>query len=176
MTVWSLQTRKRTEVTDVLMPNWDPFYNHGLTLIPPGISNHMACEVWNYLWIPNFNGSTVELWEWVTNFNPQIIVNVITYPCWDSSYSILVQGLLGYIVLSTDLCIWLNFEMASHVFGESLTSEYLNFISRILNTITKVWTSSIFASIHFVMIERRQMKVTRRCLKGTPIVKLHLLP
>ena len=39
---------------------------------------------------PNFNGCTVEAWEWISNFIPHFIVDVITYPCWDESWSMLV--------------------------------------------------------------------------------------
>ena len=31
---------------------------------------------------PNFNGCTVEVWEWINNFIPHFIMDVITYPCW----------------------------------------------------------------------------------------------
>ena len=42
---------------------WDPFYWHGLTLIPAWISNYMPRKVWDeiiYLLL-NFNGATVEV-------------------------------------------------------------------------------------------------------------------
>ena len=41
---------------------------------------------WNYLSIPKLqrNGSTVEVWEWLSNFIPHFIMNIITYPCRDS--------------------------------------------------------------------------------------------
>ena len=32
---------------------------------------------------PNFNGATVEVWEWISNFIPLFTVQIITYPCWD---------------------------------------------------------------------------------------------
>ena len=32
---------------------------------------------------PNFNGATVEVWEWIDNFAPYIIMDVITYPNWE---------------------------------------------------------------------------------------------
>ena len=32
---------------------------------------------------PNSNGSTVEVWERIGNFMPHIIMDVITYLCWD---------------------------------------------------------------------------------------------
>ena len=51
---------------------------------------------WNYyihykVWaeiihpFPNFNGCTVEVWEWINNFSPYFTGHVITYPCWDWS-------------------------------------------------------------------------------------------
>ena len=34
---------------------------------------------------PNFNGTTVEVWEWISNLILHFIRNVITYPFWDQS-------------------------------------------------------------------------------------------
>ena len=31
----------------------------------------------------NFNGATIEVWEWMSNFNLHFIIDVITYPFWD---------------------------------------------------------------------------------------------
>ena len=31
--------------------------------------------------IPNVNGATVKVWEWISNFIPHFIMEVITYPC-----------------------------------------------------------------------------------------------
>ena len=44
----------------------------------------MANKVWDESIYPflNFNGVTVEVKEWVSNFVPQIIMDVITYPFW----------------------------------------------------------------------------------------------
>ena len=42
----------------------------------------MSCKVWDeitYLF-PNFNGGTVEVWEWISNSIPHITMDVITYP------------------------------------------------------------------------------------------------
>ena len=43
---------------------WSPY---DLTLIPTRISNHMPSEVWDEITypFPNFNGATVEVWEWI---------------------------------------------------------------------------------------------------------------
>ena len=47
---------------------------------------------WNNLSIPKFNGITVEVCEWISNFIPHFIMGVITYPCWNKSYTSLVKG------------------------------------------------------------------------------------
>ena len=57
---------------------------------------------------PNFNSETVEVWEWIRNFIIHFIGDVITYPCWDLSQSMLVKGapdlkfLITYLVVSHD--------------------------------------------------------------------------
>ena len=41
--------------------------------------------MWNEIidLFPNFNGVTVEIWEWISNLIPHITKHVIIYPCWD---------------------------------------------------------------------------------------------
>ena len=64
---------------------WDHFYQHDLTLIPAWISNYSHYNVWDEIIypFPNFNGCTVDVWEWISNFIPNLTDHVITYPCWD---------------------------------------------------------------------------------------------
>ena len=50
-------------------------------MITAWISNQKSSDAWSeitYLF-PNFNGATVEVWEWKSNFIPHIIIDVITY-------------------------------------------------------------------------------------------------
>ena len=42
--------------------------------------------------IPNCNGCTVKIWEWISNFIPYFTGHVVTYPCWELSYSLLLKG------------------------------------------------------------------------------------
>ena len=51
------------------------------------ISNHMRSKVWDEIIYPfsNFNGATVEVWEWITNFIGHFIMDVITYAISDWS-------------------------------------------------------------------------------------------
>ena len=62
-----------------------PFYLHGLTLIPAWISYHIPGKVWNDITnlFPNFNGATVEVREYISNFIPHFVIDKINYPCCD---------------------------------------------------------------------------------------------
>ena len=69
------------------------FYHQGpfliilLILIPAWISNRMSSKVQDKIAypFPNFNICTIEVWEWINNFMPHFLMDVITYPCWDQS-------------------------------------------------------------------------------------------
>ena len=39
----------------------------------------------------NFNRATVEIQKWISNFISFFTEHVITYPCWDQSYTMLVK-------------------------------------------------------------------------------------
>ena len=56
--------------------------NDWLTSITAGIRNQTFMYQITYPF-PNFNGETVEVWEWTCNFIPHFIMDLITYPCWD---------------------------------------------------------------------------------------------
>ena len=45
-------------------------------------SNHIHYKVWDEITkiLPNFSGATVDVWEWISNFIPHFIMDVITYP------------------------------------------------------------------------------------------------
>ena len=75
----------------------EPFYYHGLTLIPAWIINHMPSEVLYEITypFPNFNGTNDEVWEWISNFISHYMMDVIYFTYWDSSYSMLVKGAPG---------------------------------------------------------------------------------
>ena len=53
--------------------------------VPARISNHTPIKMCGEITypFPNFNGATVEVWEWVSNLTPHFTMDVITYPCWD---------------------------------------------------------------------------------------------
>ena len=70
-----------------------PFYQYGLTLILAWISNQMPSKVWDEIAypLPNSNACTVELWEGISHFIPHFTIDVITCPCLDLSWSILVK-------------------------------------------------------------------------------------
>ena len=69
------------EMIPVTKYQQDTYYtSHGITLIPPWISNLMPCKVWDEITypFPNFNGATVEVWGCISNFTPHVIMDVIT--------------------------------------------------------------------------------------------------
>ena len=43
----------------------------------------MPSKVWDEITypFPNFNGATVEVWEWISNFDPNLLMDLITYSC-----------------------------------------------------------------------------------------------
>ena len=57
-------------------------------------SNHMQSKVWDKITnpSPNFNGYTVEVWEWISDFIPHFMMDIIIYPCWDNSWTIYVRN------------------------------------------------------------------------------------
>ena len=62
-----------------------PFYKHELTLIPTWISKYIlykTCIEMIYQF-PDFDGATVEVWEWISNLIPCFTVYIITHPCGD---------------------------------------------------------------------------------------------
>ena len=77
----------------ILLPR-EPFYQHGLILIPAWICNHKPSKVWDEIAcsFPNFNSSTGEVWGCRGNFTPHFTMDVITYQCWNLSYCLLVKG------------------------------------------------------------------------------------
>ena len=63
------------------------------SLIPSWINSYIKYTVWDEITFlfPDFNGTTVEVWEWISNFIPHFTRHVITYPCLDWSSPILVR-------------------------------------------------------------------------------------
>ena len=52
-----------------------------INLIPAWVSNHIYYKMWDEVIYPspNFNGGTVEVWEWISNFIPHFTGSVIAY-------------------------------------------------------------------------------------------------
>ena len=85
-TIHKLTLHKVTEYQQYVRENQktisSPFYWHGITLIPAWISNHMSNKVWYEITYPFLNFNCIS-YEWISNFTPHFIIDVITYPCWD---------------------------------------------------------------------------------------------
>ena len=50
----------------------------------------------------NFNGCTIEVKEWISNYIPRFIMDIITYPCWDSNWIALQLLTSGTSFTNTD--------------------------------------------------------------------------
>ena len=76
------------------------------TRLPASINfNYILYKMWDEITYPspNFHGCcTVEVWEWLSNFNQHFTGHVNTYPCWALSQSTLVNGPLMLYVLWRD--------------------------------------------------------------------------
>ena len=115
-----------------------PFYQHDLTSITPWISNYIHYKVWDEITypFPNFNGATIEVWEWIHNFMLHFTEYVITYPCWDQSWTMLVKWAPGNILergnfihkywLRPLICIIVNTNIINHYNSIMWDSEYLH--------------------------------------------------
>ena len=84
------------------------------SLIPAWISNNMPCKVWDEITypFPNYNGSTVEVWEWISNFIPHFILDVITY-------RILIHTRIKVYPPGSTTCTVILMQQSSSHFGES---------------------------------------------------------
>ena len=70
-----------------------PDHWHGSILVLVWISNHGPSKVWDEMpSVTNFNGCTVEVWDRISEFISYFIMVIITYPCWDKLYTMLVKG------------------------------------------------------------------------------------
>ena len=73
----------------ILLLTWT-YFNDG-----KDIKLHTLYSVDRFIyWYPTFNICTVEVWEWISNFIPHRMMNVITYSHWDLSRSKLKMLLL----------------------------------------------------------------------------------
>ena len=58
-----------------------------------------------------FNGCTVEVWKWISKFIQHYMMDVITYPCWDQSYTMLIKGVPDNCRLSSSIALIWTFGM-----------------------------------------------------------------
>ena len=58
---------------------------------------NLPSKMWDQITyqFPHLNDCTIEVWEWISNFIPHLIMDVVTYPCWDLSKSMLVKEAPG---------------------------------------------------------------------------------
>ena len=83
--MWPKNFRWTSSIPCGLTPSFPP--SPGLILTPACIINHMSNKMWGEITypFPNFNGCTMNGMEYISNFTPHLMMDVITYPCWDLS-------------------------------------------------------------------------------------------
>ena len=83
-TYWCLSSNK-FQWLDLREGHQGPVYWQGLNLIPARICGYIPYRGGDEITypFPNFNGCTVEIWEWISNFIPHFPGHAFTYPCWD---------------------------------------------------------------------------------------------
>ena len=54
-----------------------------INLISVRISNHMHSNVWSEIAYDSQTSKVATVSEWMSNFTPCFILDVVTYPCWD---------------------------------------------------------------------------------------------
>ena len=65
--------------------SWISYITTAPDTIPAWMSNYIHYKVWVEITyaFPNFNGCTVEVWEWISNSIPHFRGHMINYPCWN---------------------------------------------------------------------------------------------
>ena len=89
-----------------------------LTSVPTWISNYIHYIVWDEITypFPDFNGVTIEGWEWISKFTQRFPGHVITYPCWDWSLTMLVKGAPAGTVMTK---FWSIYTLNWHLNGKN---------------------------------------------------------
>ena len=79
---------------------------HGLTLITARKINDIHYKGRDDITypFPNFNDSTVGVWERMNNFIPRFVLT--TYPCWDLNKTVLVRGFAGLYHFESITFFW----------------------------------------------------------------------
>ena len=85
---------------------WWRHHEHGLILILAWISTRMASKVWDEITYPSQTSTvhTVDVWEWMSNFIPHFIIDVIIHPCRTFVCSLSVS--LHVNPLVCDVVVW----------------------------------------------------------------------
>ena len=111
-----------------------------LTRCPSWISNYIHYNVWDEIIypFPNFNGAANEVWKPISDFIPHFTDHVITYPCWDLSYSILENSNPGYNKASLYNFPWQQWNMV-HALKQTLLRSLLLWLQTEMEMLSFQW-------------------------------------
>ena len=76
------------------LPDQNPFYQHGLNIVPAWIIYHRPNKMYNEITYPirEYKGCTVTFWEPISYFIPHVIMVEKIYSCWYNGKYILING------------------------------------------------------------------------------------
>ena len=129
-----------------------PLINHLLTWINfnPMISNHMSCKVWDEITyqFSNFNGCAVEILEWISNFTPYFIIDIITYcpACRTTLVATRFRVAVICPIIQVPHCIRVFFYFVWFVFINHIFNFIMNYVPIVtfwIFTYHKIWILSI---------------------------------
>ena len=90
--------------------------------------------------LPNFNGATIEVWEWISNFIPHFTGHVITYPCCET---VLVKG-------PTDVLCTLSLHSHTQIINSLWPGDTI-WWHRSRSTLAQVMASCLMAPYHYYL-------------------------
>ena len=136
----------------------------------------MAWKVWDEIIysFSNFKIATVEVWEWISNLIPLLIIDVITHPCMDSGFEISLvrssetskndsrtSGIHAGLVWRTTAYFWFSHKW--HWLYIFQTSEWYFRTSDFYNPLAR-WTSAL--NLKFRSLGLKLIHVSKRGPKG----------
>ena len=111
---------------------------------------------------PNFNGCTVELWKWISNFTPHFTWHVITYP-WLKMISVNLTRSIYVVAVQIRFETWISTCECPHKNGQYLKKFSNAYITGKFSDFLFVPRGSI--DNKSVIVQHGAQQATIRCLK-----------
>ena len=121
--------------------------------------HYKVCDEITYPF-PKFNGWTIEVCKWISNFIAHFIGYVITYPCWDWSLTILVKGAPNHYITMTCCLFWHCFDRdyssCDNTGNMAILAKFWNMFFGIDSA--KFWHMFLNCLCHHFILRRRKLE------------------